>query len=600
MIDCRSYVLILWLAPFGLFAGACAIDSPGTITADGENGGEVNPTLEVTREDRAALTPGSGSVGDCNGNPARCTAVYIAAGAQYTVALKSGGPLWSWGDNGDGQLGDNTVTPKLAPTPVSVPYDLAAVAAGESHTVALSADGVVLTWGRNGNGQLGDGTTDEHHTPIQVLGLSGVIAVAAGFRHSVALKSDGTVRTWGLNTHGQIGDGTKNERLVQTLVKGLNGVTAIAAGAFHTLALTSDGTVLAWGFNDHGQLGTNTTTEQLQPVPVLGLSGVTAVAAGDLYSVALKSDGTVWAWGDNIDGQLGDNTTIEKLSPTLVGGLPGNNIIAIAAGTDHAVALRSLGKVWAWGRNSNGQLGDNTTTQRLIPVEVADISGVVAISAGTFHTVAVKADGSVWTWGANLHGQLGDNTTTEHLAPTRATDLRLSPECRSAMSQCDQVTGSCVAAPPLKNGTACSDSNACTIGDICKAGVCKGHDSVICTAADLCHAAGACNSSTGVCSVQPPLVCPVPDECHESGICDTNTGTCSSPAKSDGSSCSVGACQAGICKKIGRTVDLSCHFGIESDATSAHGSWLGTIALLALRRRRVARASAKPQSPRSA
>src|SRR5262249_26375217 len=134
--------------------------------------------------------------------------------------------------------------------------DVVAVGMGVNHTVALKSDGTVWTWGDNSQGQLGDnGQVAFRSTPAQVAGLSGIVSIAAGFNHTLALAGDGTVWTWGDNYGGQIGDGTTTDRPTPFHVPGLSGVTAIAAGGFHSVAVLGDGTVSTWGFNNSGQLG---------------------------------------------------------------------------------------------------------------------------------------------------------------------------------------------------------------------------------------------------------------------------------------------------------------------------------------------------------
>ncbi|TFG82852.1 MAG: RCC1 repeat-containing protein, partial [Spirochaetales bacterium] len=295
---------------------------------------------------------------------------------------------------------------------------VASIAAGDSHTVALKSDGTVWTWGDNSYGQLGDGTTTERTTPVLDSVLSGVVAIAAGGCHTVALKSDGTVWTWGSNDYGQLGDGTTTDSPTPVPVSSLSGVTAIAAGYQHTVALKSDdGTVWTWGWNDYGQLGDDTTTDSPTPVPVSSLSGVAAIAAGGVHTVAQWSGGgTVWTWGSNDYGQLGDGTIIDRYTPVPLTSLSG--VASFAAGLCHTVALKSNdGTVWTWGNNSYGQLGDGTIIERHTPVKVFSLSEVASIAAGGVHTVALKSNGTVWTWGCNEFGQLGDDTTTERHIP---------------------------------------------------------------------------------------------------------------------------------------------------------------------------------------
>jgi len=154
------------------------------------------------------------------------------------------------------------------------------------------------------------------------------------------------------------------------------------------------------------------------PIQVTGLNSVTAIAAGSNHTVALKGDGTVWTWGDNDDGQLGDGTFTTSTVPVQVTGL--NGITAIAAGSNHTVALKGDGTVWAWGDNSNDQLGDGGIEKTSpVPVQVYGLNGVTAIAAGGFHTIALKGDGTVWTWGLNIYGQLGNGTFITNNIPSQ-------------------------------------------------------------------------------------------------------------------------------------------------------------------------------------
>ena len=211
---------------------------------------------------------------------------------------------------------------------------------------------------------------------------------------------------------------------------------AIAAGGYHTVALRADVTVWAWGWNDYGALGDGTWTDSNTPVQVVGPGGagnledIIAIAGGYHHTIALKSDGTVWTFGANDAGQLGDGTNTHRITPVQVFGEGGSGFLtdvsAIAGGHYHTIALKSDGTVWAWGNNFHGQLGDNTTTSRHTPVQVhgegdiGNIEDMSAIAAGYRHTIALKADGTVWAWGHNGYGQLGDGTTTESWTPVQS------------------------------------------------------------------------------------------------------------------------------------------------------------------------------------
>ena len=200
----------------------------------------------------------------------------------------------------------------------------------------------------------------------------------------------------------------------------------IAAGWYHTVALKSDGSLWAWGGSYKGQLGDGTNFKRNMPVQVSGGGNTwTTIAAGWHHTVAVKSDGTLWAWGYNFYGQLGDGTTINRNMPVQVSG-GGNTWVGIAAGGYHTVALKSDGSLWAWGYNFPGQLGDGTTINRNMPVQVSRGGNTwVGIAAGGYHTVALKSDGTPWAWGLNNYGQLGDGTTFAKHSPVWAGLRRL-------------------------------------------------------------------------------------------------------------------------------------------------------------------------------
>ncbi|WP_375769694.1 RCC1 repeat-containing protein [Archangium gephyra] len=139
-------------------------------------------------------------------------------------------------------------------------------------------------------------------------------------------------------------------------------------------------------------------------------------------SLAVAPDGTLWAWGSNSNGQVGDGTTTPRLTPVRVPGL--TEVVAAAAGTGNfSLAVREDGSVWSWGANASGQLGDGTTAQRLAPVRVPGLTDVRSVAAGRFFSLALARDGSVWSWGANTDGQLGDGTKTPRLTPVRVAGL---------------------------------------------------------------------------------------------------------------------------------------------------------------------------------
>ena len=143
--------------------------------------------------------------------------------------------------------------------------------------------------------------------------------------------------------------------------------------------------------------------------------------ATSTHTIHLKDDGTLWTWGNNTNGQLGNGTTTNSSVPAQLSGLTG--ITSLAAGNDYSVCLKNDGTLLAWGNNAFGQLGDGSTTQRTTPVQVPGLSGVIAIAAGYDHTVALTSDGTVWAWGNNSNGQLGDASATQRNSPAQVSNV---------------------------------------------------------------------------------------------------------------------------------------------------------------------------------
>ncbi|MCX6047640.1 MAG: hypothetical protein NT075_21285 [Chloroflexi bacterium] len=351
----------------------------------------------------------------------------MVAGNGHTCALLLSGRVKCWGNNSTGQLGNGASGNQMQPTDVTgLTSGMRAVTAGGDNTCALTVGGGIKCWGANFYGELGDGTTIRRPTPVDTIGLSGEInTVALHDNHTCAVTTGGGAKCWGSNGSGQLGDNTTTSHLTPNDVTGLtSGVSDITVGGSHTCALTTVGGVKCWGANFYGQLGDNTTTGHLVPADVAGLtSGVSAIEAGSSHTCAVTSGGGVKCWGYNGNGQLGDNTTTTRLAPSDVAGLT-SGVRMIAVGIYHTCAVLNSGGVKCWGDNYYGQLGDNTTTSRLTPVDVIGLtSGIRDIAVGAYHTCVVLDSGGVKCWGANYYGQLGDNTTTSHLVPVDVTGL---------------------------------------------------------------------------------------------------------------------------------------------------------------------------------
>ena len=360
---------------------------------------------------------------DVTGLEAGVTA--IAAGKDHTCAIGSGGGVMCWGNNEYGELGDGTNNNSSIPVDVvGLDQGVTAIAAGQDVTCALLSGGGVKCWGWNKYGRLGDGTYDDHNTPVDVIGLDqGVTAIAAGGLNTCALKSSGGVVCWGVT--GFFPDefgGYYITRNTPGDIAGLeNGVTDIAVGGYHACALLSGGGVKCWGGNGSGQLGHDTGDDVgyvSTPVDVSGLEQeLSAITTHNNHTCVMIPGDDIQCWGENWQGQLGDGTITNRIIPVNVTGLP-VGVSAISAGKQHTCALAPYSRIMCWGSDIVGQLGDNPMEQRSIPVEVAgQDSQVSTITAGYYHTCMLGSGGGVKCWGMNLLGQMGNGKNEESITP---------------------------------------------------------------------------------------------------------------------------------------------------------------------------------------
>ncbi len=256
-------------------------------------------------------------------------------------------------------------------------------------------------------------------------------AIAAAEKHALGLKTDGTVLSWGLNTAGALGrTGGQSPAAIPSFSSVVSvSATGQQSAVATSFAVKSDGTAWGWGHGQYGKLGNGSTSNQSSPTQVSTAGGtftnVVAISAGNYHTLGLTSSGSVWAWGSRALGALGDNSTSgQATTPQQVSGV--SNAIAIAAGNQFSLVLKSDGTMMAWGSNGVGQLGDGTQTNRLTPIAVPNLSRIVAISTGHQHSMAVESDGTgpghLWVWGGNASGKLGDGTTTDRWSPVRVAE----------------------------------------------------------------------------------------------------------------------------------------------------------------------------------
>lgn len=301
-------------------------------------------------------------------------AIDIASGSNHTCVARESGKVSCWGYNLDGQLG-NGESANRRPTPVDVTgmTGAFAVAAGGNFSCALRGGGSVACWGGNGRGQLGKGDESPTTTPVAVPGLTDIVAISAGEAHVCAVRSTGAVVCWGDGANGQLGAGQPSSSSSPVTVDNLPDAVMVAAAQRSTCALARTGSVLCWGANEVGQLGNGAPNANPNPAPIVvtNLSDATSIWAGRRHACAVRKSGAVVCWGGGSRGQLGDGQSRPdgggaQASFVSVSGV--TNAIGIGAGGDHSCATTKTNQLLCWGANDRGQLGNATTTSELSPV----------------------------------------------------------------------------------------------------------------------------------------------------------------------------------------------------------------------------------------
>ena len=363
----------LMLAPAG--PASAAVDSD--VYTWGSNGfGQLGDGSSLSTE---RGTPGLVSVSDV---------VEVSGGREHVIALQDDGTVITWGSDANGALG-NGATQGNKSTPVSVP-DLTGVIDvddGHYHSLAMKSDGTVWGWGQNHLGQLAQGNEASPITsPVQWGDIDDAVGVYGGRDMTYVLDASGTL--WCSGGRGlECGRSLQaNEITNPVAVNGLPDITEVAGGRNHGVALASNGTVWTWGENDAAQLGDGTRNNSATPEQVAGLSNIVDVGAGADHSMAVTASGDVYVWGENGRGELGLGNTTDRLSPVLNPALSG--IVDVDAGRSHSFAITGDGRLWAWGWNEGRQV-NSSGSNVLNPYEVPGLTDVAVAGGGQAYSVVL-------------------------------------------------------------------------------------------------------------------------------------------------------------------------------------------------------------------
>ena len=341
----------------------------------------------------------------------------VSAGDSHTCGIRTTGRLYCWGNDDFGQVGDGGANIDRS-IPVEVAggaTDWTAVDAGDFHTCARRATGRLYCWGGDAAGQLGTGAgSGDQTTPVEVSGgATNWTAVSAGPNHTCARRATGRLYCWGVDAAGQLGNGLPNlDRPAPVPVAGgVTNWTAVSAGRYHTCARRATGQLYCWGFDGEGQLG-NGGPNAGRSSPGLvagGATNWTAVTAGHRHTCARRATGRLYCWGWDVNGELGNGPAGTQPVPFLVAG-GATDWTSVTATNTHTCGRRSTGHLWCWGLDQFGQLGNGAPNVNQ-PAPVAVSGGAtdwVSVTAGGTHTCARITTGRLFCWGQDGRDQLGD------------------------------------------------------------------------------------------------------------------------------------------------------------------------------------------------
>ncbi|MCX5742891.1 MAG: Ig-like domain-containing protein, partial [Proteobacteria bacterium] len=415
-----------WVTAATSSAGATSVAVPGRSTS-------VRYFLRVRVKDQTNnLTTSAVEVTDRTWGPG--AAVEISTALDFSCELLSEGTVRCWGNNSNGQLGNNSTTTSLIPVAVMGLTDVTQVSAGGTDAsttrfaCALKSNGTVWCWGNNRYGQLGTGNNTDSLVPVQVVGVSpataltNVRAIGAAGAHMCAILVTGSIYCGGYNGVGNLGDATTTAVNRPTnAVVGITNAVSVSGGTFHTCALLADGTVKCWGQATNGKLGQGSIAGNFSsPVAVMLAAGTYARAldVGQYHACIVTDVGTAQCWGQGTLGQLGDNLSVDASTPVIVKqtstGVTFSNAVTVSAGNGTTCFTDASGGIRCAGEGTSGQLGNSGVVGSAFATLVTNSPSVLMssrIAVGGDHACALGANGVVHCWGAGGAGQLGNNGT---------------------------------------------------------------------------------------------------------------------------------------------------------------------------------------------
>jgi alpha-tubulin suppressor-like RCC1 family protein len=338
----------------------------------------------------------------------------ISVAEWSSASIRTDGTLWIWGYNNFGQIGDGTTIDKDTPTQIGTATNWDDIDVSKLFTLGVR-NGRLFSWGKNDFGQLGDGTFINKFSPTQIGVANNWKSVSAGEYHSLALKDNGTLWGFGQNDTGELGIGTFMGTNIPLQIGSDSNWLKVVTGLRKTVALKTNGTLWAWGSST--PLGGSSQANKNTPTQVGIDTNWKDISLASEHVLCLKTNGTIWSWGQNSFGQLGiGNTSGLNFNPQQVG--TDSNWEFISAGRDFSTAIKTNGTLWSWGLNDDGQYGNSATISSFVPLQIGTATNWREVQSGSFHSLAKKqANDRLWVWGQNYFGILGNGSSNSSLIP---------------------------------------------------------------------------------------------------------------------------------------------------------------------------------------